>query len=117
MTMRVRAQDTASDMTFGRGAANYLVDSPDAVAQVVLTRLRFNLGEWFLDSTEGTAWATLVLGAHTGATYDGEIRGRILGTQGVKNILSYSSTKTGRSLSVAATLDTIFGAIPFTAVL
>lgn len=115
--MRVRAQDANGDMTFGDGGANFLVNSPDAVAQLTGTRLRMNTGEWFLDVTDGMPWMTQVLGAHTGSTYDRAIRARILGTQGVGAIVSYSSAKAGRALSVTAAVETTYGAASIVVVL
>ncbi|TXH35312.1 MAG: hypothetical protein E6Q98_16095 [Rhodospirillaceae bacterium] len=109
--MRYRIMDEAGDYTVGHGGQNFYVNSPDAVAQAVLTRLKLLTGEWFLDVTEGTPYSTEILGAHTQATYDTAIRNRILGTQGVQSILSYSSdlNASTRSLRVAATIDTIYG--------
>lgn len=115
--MRVRAQDANGDMTFGQGAANFLANSPAAVAQLVATRLRLNVGEWFLDTTEGTPWTTEILGVRTQATRDSAIKRRILATAGVSAIDNYSSTVVGRRLTVSATLTTIYGATPFTATL
>lgn len=107
--MRYRALDTSGDMQFGQSQRNFLIDSPEAVAQAALTRLRLIRGEWFLDNTEGTPWSTEILGVRTRPTYDRAIRDRISGTQGVKSILSYSSSLTGRALTVQAKIDTIYG--------
>lgn len=109
--MRYRALDANGDMQFGNGASNFLVNSPAAVGQAVLTRLKLLTGEWFLDVTEGTPYATQILGKNTSATYDTAIRSRILGTQGVSGIASYSSSlnPTTRALSITATIDTIYG--------
>ena len=38
------------DWIFGHGSQDYFIDVPDAVAQVCLTRLALNQGEWFLDT-------------------------------------------------------------------
>lgn len=109
--MRYRALSTTGDHTFGRGSANFLVNSPDAVAQAVVTRLRLLTGEWFLDDTTGTPYAPEVLGTGTRETYDEAIRERVLGTEGVTEITDYSSTYNGetRHLSVTITIDTIYG--------
>jgi len=106
-------------MTFGANGANFLVNSPAAVAQIVLTRLKLLAGEWFLDVTAGMPWKGQVIGAHTQSTRDEAIKSCILGTQGVTAIAAgtYSSTVSGRNLQVAATLVTAYGAIPFAAVL
>lgn len=98
-------------MTFGQGGLNFYVDSPEAVAQAVMTRLRLLVGEWFLDITEGTDYLTQVLGYGTEATRDIEIRARILGTQGVTDIQDYTSSvnPSTRLFSVKVTINTIYG--------
>jgi hypothetical protein len=109
--MRYRKLDANGDYTLGTGA-DFHVDTPDAVAQSVLTRLDLYSGEWFLDTTDGTPWRTEVLGKYTKGTYDTVIRQRILSTPGVNSILEYASSFDGatRSLSISATIDTIYGA-------
>lgn len=69
-------------------------------------------GEYFLDVTTGTPYATQILGRGTTGTYDRAIRDRILGTSGVTSITSYSSTlnRATRALTVSATIETIYGA-------
>lgn len=109
--MRYRKLDADGDYVFGGQQADFYKDSPEAVGQAVLTRLRLLRGEWFLDKTEGTPWATEVLGKYTSGTYDAAIRQRILGTQGVLSLASYTSTldTENRALSVTATINTIYG--------
>lgn len=111
--MRYRALSPDGDYTFGRGSSNFLTNSPEAVAQAVKTRLALLTGEWFLDTTAGTPYATEVLGTGTRETYDEAIRERILGTEGVTEITDYSSTFSGetRHLSVTATIDTVYGPV------
>lgn len=115
--MRYRALDAAGDMTFGAGSTNFLVNTPDAVAQAVMTRLRLLTGEWFLDTREGTPYASQILGRNTEATYDQAIRERILDTEGVDELVSYSSSLVGRRLSVEATIDTVYGQATLSGVL
>lgn len=109
--MRYRRLDANGDMTFGNGSLNFLIDSPEAVAQAVMTRLELLTGEWFLDVTEGTPYGTLILGNNSEATADQALRARILGTQGVTGIPAggFSSSLVGRKLSVAVTIDTLYG--------
>jgi hypothetical protein len=108
--MRYRKLDADGDYVFGGQQADFYKDSPDAVGQAVLTRLRLARGEWFLDTTEGTPWDR-VLGKYTSGTYDAAIRQRILGTQGVLSLAAYTSTLKSeqRALSVTATINTIYG--------
>ncbi|WP_334037473.1 hypothetical protein [Burkholderia gladioli] len=110
--MRYRKQDANGDYVFGGSANDFLVNSPDAVAQAVLTRLRLLQGEWFLDTTVGMPWATQVLGKNTQGTADAAIRTCILGTSGVTEITAYSSSidSSTRKLSVTVTINTLYGA-------
>lgn len=84
------------------------------MAQAVGTRLRLDLGDWFLDVTDGMNWRTGVLGNRTTSTRDVLIQARILDTPGVNSIISYSSTFDGntRRFAVQVVLDTIYGVIP-----
>lgn len=107
--MRVRKMDSGGDRVFGRGRLDFLADSAEAVALLVKARLGLWTGEWFLDVTEGTQWIDGILGHNTRATRDAVIRERILGTPGVRALLSYSSSLVSRRLSVTTTIDTIFG--------
>lgn len=107
--MRYRKEDADGDYVLG-GAAAFLVNSPEAVAQAVCTRLRLIQGEWFLDKTAGMPWKQ-VLGKNTQATADSAIKQCILGTQGVVEISDYSSEFDAdtRALAVTATINTIYG--------
>ncbi|WGS52665.1 hypothetical protein LFL96_31260 [Paraburkholderia sp. D15] len=117
--MRYRALDANGDYSWGQGPANFLVDSPEAVAQLVLTRLNLKTGEWFLDTTEGTPYDSAILGAGTASTRDLAIQQRILDTQGVTGITDYASavSPVNRAFVVAATIDTIYGETTFSTVL
>ncbi|WAL80948.1 hypothetical protein OYT13_13790 [Pandoraea sp. XJJ-1] len=107
--MRYRKEDADGDYVLG-GTAAFLVDSPEAVAQAVGTRLQLIQGEWFLDTTAGMPWEQ-VLGKNTQGTADSAIRQCILGTQGVVEITEYSSSldEDTRALAVVATITTIYG--------
>lgn len=114
--MRYRQLDANGDYVLG-GTSVFLVNSPEAVAQAVLTRLNLWLGEWFINTTDGTPWLTEILGKiQNGKNPDAAIKQRILGTQGVQEITNYSSTYNGnaRTFSVTATLSTIYGAVTIT---
>lgn len=107
--MRVRALSPTGDYTFGQGQANFLVNSPAAVAQSILTRLLLWQGEWFLDTRDGTPWLQSVIGKNTKSLYDTVIRARVLETKGVTSIERYSSTLTGRKLHVEMIVNTLYG--------
>lgn len=112
--MRYRKQDASGDYVFGHQQSDFYRDVPDAVAQAAKTRLMLFTGEWYLDTSDGTPWRTGVLGKYTKDVYDLVIRSRILGTPGVDEILSYSSTFDGnsRALSISATINTQYGPAP-----
>lgn len=117
--MRYRELDANGDYVVGQGTQEFLHNVSAAVAQAVLTRLLLEQGEWFLDITEGTPYATLILGENTKPTYDGAIRERILDTQGVTDITAYLSIldPITRALTVTATINTVYGATTITQVL
>lgn len=109
--MRYRKLDANGDYTLGT-SSDFLIDSPEAVAQAIKTRLSLWTGEWFVDTSDGTPWNERVLGKRQrGKSYDAAIKQRILATTGVKELTSYSSAFDGnaRSLSVTAVVTTIYG--------
>lgn len=112
--MRYRALSTDGDYTFGQSERNFLVNSAAMVAQKIRTRLLLWQGEWFLDETEGTPWLQQVVGKHKNPTYDLVIQERIIQTDGVKSIVSYSSSLSGatRGLSVQVTIMTDYSDVP-----
>lgn len=99
------------DYSFGHAAADFWTNVPDAPAQAALTRMYLFLGDWFLNTSDGTPWDTQVLGKYTSNTRDPALQSRILGTQAVKAILSYSSNvnRDTRAFTVNGQLDTIYG--------
>lgn len=117
--MKYRRLTNDWDWQMGHALADYLIDSPQTVEQAVLTRLKLFVGEWFNDTAEGTPWATDVLGKHTRTKYDPAIRRRILGTQGVTGITEYRSSYDGetRTLTISATVETIYGMVVMQGVL
>lgn len=110
--MRYRALSDDFDYTFGQGTQNLLVNSPATVGQAIRTRLLLLTGEWYLDTTSGTPYATKILGKNTAATRDLAIKGRILQTQGVKELLGYASRLVDRAFTVQAVVMTIYSSEP-----
>lgn len=107
--MRVRKLDEAGDMTMGRGSSCFLADTPDAVAQNVVTRLALWRGSWFLDTTEGTPWLQEILGKHEAV--ESVLRARILDTPGVTEISKFESilNPDTRTISISAEIETRYG--------
>lgn len=106
-----RKLDENGDYVFGKGPGNFHIDSPEAVAQAVKTRLALSEGEWFLDVNHGTPYNSQILGAGKVATYDLAIQTVILNTNGVKSIVAYSSgvDPNTRGAFVNCVIDTIYG--------
>lgn len=113
--MRYRALDANGDYQFGPGA-QWLINSPETVAQAILTRLRLIRGTWFLDDRVGFD-LDLVLGYGTQVTRDQEVQRVISETQGVLSITSYSSSVDDRNFTVQATVETIYGTATITGAL
>lgn len=108
--MRYRALDANGDMTFGQGAANFLVNSPAAVGQAILTRLKLMQGEWFLNTSVGMPYATQVFIEGGRFTADRAAQAIILGTQGVTDLVAYASEFTSaRNWLAAAQVNTQYG--------
>lgn len=109
--MKYRRLDAAGDYSFGSGNRDFLQDTPETVAQAVLTRLRLFRAEWFLDTEEGTPYQAAILGKNNKSTADAALRERILGTQGVEELTAFDSVLDVelRTLSVSATIETIYG--------
>ncbi|AMX20341.1 hypothetical protein ACT4VJ_16365 [Acinetobacter baumannii] len=109
--MRYRKLDENGDYSFGQGQNNFHINTPEGVAQAVMTRLKFWVGEWFADTSDGTGWTTDVLGKYTDHLFELMIRQRILETQGVLRIDSFDSQFNGetRTLSIQSSITTIYG--------
>jgi hypothetical protein len=111
--MRYRRLDENGDMTFGQGQGNFWINQPEGVAQLALTRLRLDLGAWFYDMSDGTAWKTEVLGERTQGTRDIIVIDRVRGTDGVVQIDTYGSRMNPdtREWAAAMRVSTIYGPI------
>lgn len=103
--MRYRKLDSSGDFVPGLGA--YYSDNSDSVPQAIRTRLLLWLGEWFLDTSDGTDWDGRVLGERTQGLFEDELKGRILLTPNVVQITSfnYQLDTDNRSLAIQARVD------------
>lgn len=93
---------------------DFYKDQPEAVGQAAETRLRLWLGEWFLDTEEGTPYMQGVFGKHSQTEADNTIQQRVLGTQGLTDLTNYLSlvNPDTRGMSVTMDIDTIYGPTP-----
>lgn len=116
--MRVRALSPTGDYTFGRSQGNFIVNSAQAVAQLIQSALALMQGEWFLNLTVGTPYGAQILGFGTTGLYDMAIQSVILGVQGVTQLSDYASQLDvqTRQLSVQVLVQTSFGPVPISAV-
>ena len=109
--MTVRKLDANGDLAMGQDKllTGY---SAEEVAQNVRTRLKFFLGEWFLNTADGTDWFGGVLGKGSRlATRESIIRRRNLLTPGCVGMTAFSVTSDAvtRQLTVAATIISASG--------
>lgn len=109
--MRYRKLDSNGDMQFGNGRMDFHTNTPEGVAQAVMTRLLLWAGEWFLNIEEGTPYQSGALGKGTMDKVDPMIRDRILDTDGVTDIETYTSRfdADARKFYVNATINTVYG--------
>jgi len=99
------------DMTL-TGTDLSLVSDLDYILQKLSIRLLFFYGEWYLDTTAGIRFYDHVLVKNPDITLiDSLIKGVILGTDGVLEIVSYQSVydNAARSLMIETQLRTTYG--------
>lgn len=109
--MRYRKLSSDGDYVFGSSKNDFLVNTPEAVAQAILTRLKLWLGEWFADTADGTGWNQSIVGKHSKNLYELTLRQRVLETPGVTNITDFQSSldPDTRRLTVTMTVNTVYG--------
>jgi hypothetical protein len=108
--MRVRRIDGKGDWTFGAGRASY-ADRSESVGQRVKTRLLSFRGDWFLDLAHGLPWFQLIERPADLARIEREVKGQILRTDGVSQIIAFSMAPnvTTRQLNITTTIVDIYG--------
>ena len=80
----------------------------EAVAQNIVTRLKWFYGEAFLETRGGTPWWQSILGKSRGGERDAAIKKQILDTPGVTKMTAFNITGDGRSLIVTASVLTAY---------
>lgn len=89
-------------------------DGTDQTKQLICNRLRLYLGEWFLDTTQGTPWLQQVFVKNTDrALIDAALQDVILGTPGVVVLTQYQATAypAERRYTVTFTVTTQTGGV------
>ncbi len=109
--MRYRKLGPGGDYSFGHSEQDFYRDVPEAPGQAVQTRLLLWLGEWFLNTSDGTQYLQGILGKKSLELADTTIQDRALGTQGIRAIQNYQSAidADNRALTVTFNVDTIYG--------
>ncbi|CDG96950.1 conserved hypothetical protein [Xenorhabdus bovienii str. puntauvense] len=107
--MRYRREDNNGDYSFGQGDNTFLINSPEAVAQAVKTRLNLWRGDWFLDTAAGTPYREAVLEKNYSSAM--AIREHVLGTEGVTEIILLDAKRDPdtRKITLTATINTRYG--------
>lgn len=109
--MRYRKLDKDGNSQFGTSANDFHMNTPEAVAQAIRTRLDLWMGEWFADTSDGTGWNQSILGKRTKNLYELTLRQRVLETPGVIQIDDFQSSLNpdARRLTVSMVVTTIYG--------
>lgn len=108
MTVRLLDAETRDIVTSGVQFTN----KAEEIGQTVATRLRLFLGEVFRDIKDGTPWWESILGKQgTLASKEAIIKSRILRTEGVIRLVSFSTSfeLNTRVYSVSAGILTKYG--------
>ena len=96
-------------MLFENGKLVWAEDGTQA-AQHGLTRLLIFKGEWILDEEMGTDWYGIIFSSSKSrAEKELEIKSRILGTPGVKEISQFKWEQTGASVAITGIVVTDWG--------
>jgi hypothetical protein len=112
-TITVRSLGANNDPLYGNGANDFLTDI-DAVAQIILTKLRFFQGEWWENSLAGVPMFQSILGQANGrntSAIAAILQNVILSVPYVTSISALSCTYNNRVLSFSCTVLTAFGTI------
>lgn len=109
--MRYRQLSPTGDYMFGSGQKNFLINSPEAVAQKVVTVFRLWLGEWFLNTDDGTPYLQGILNKHSQDEADTTFQSQIATIEEVIGVIDFSSSidPLTRKYSVSFKLNTIYG--------
>jgi hypothetical protein len=116
-SIRVRRLDKNWDPVWGNGQNDYVYDI-EAVIQIIQSRLRLWLAEWWEDQKEGLPMFQKILGkmGTKKGLADRLIQKRIAETVYVKRIISFESRfdSSTRDYICQATVETEFGTVAIT---
>lgn len=109
-TMSYRKLDGNGDYVLGQGKQNFITGIY-AVTQAVETNLKLLQGEWWEDTSKGLPMFQNILGqtADKKNSIDLLVQNQILKTDGVIEIVSFSSTFSNRNYQITCEIKTQFG--------
>ena len=84
-----------------------LLAASEARAQRIAIALKHMRGEWFLDANAGTDWFGQVLGKATDLARRAELRRRILGVPGVRDIRSMALEVDPKTRRMSGTIEAL----------
>lgn len=87
-------------------SARQFVTGPEATGKGVRHRVRMFLGEYFLDTSDGTDFYDAILGKHPAGVAEAELKQRILSSPGVYDIADFdlTSDRQARKITVKCTI-------------
>lgn len=108
--MKYRKQSITGDYEFGNNLKDFYIDSPQAVLQAVITRLKLWRNEWFVNLSEGVPYFQ-ILGKSDERTRNEIVRMTILNTEGVESINEFETNVNpiNRKLSISCSIITVYG--------
>lgn len=107
--MRVSRLDSGKDWTFGKGPANYAINS-EAIRQNVETRLLSFANDWFLDVTLNIDWFNILGNRNNEQTIKNEVTRVVLETEGVLTLDKYEIVVSEREATIKIKFTDIFEA-------
>jgi hypothetical protein len=107
--VKVARLDKDNDWALGGGEGDYITNL-DALKQNIQTRLRSFQNDWFLDTTQGIDWITLLGKRNAQDQIANEVRRVVLGTVGVLAITEFEIAidRARRAAQINLTVSTIF---------
>jgi len=107
--MIFRSLDENGDWTFGKGLANYQIDTP-AIALNIKTRLLSWVGDCFFDEGAGVDWNNRLGSKDQRKLLEDDIRRIILQSQGVRGIIDFQTELNAatRAFKASYNIITIF---------
>jgi hypothetical protein len=105
--MIFRGLDSDGDWSFGHGKADYL-DSNDAIALNIKTRIYSWLNDCFFDLSAGIDWMNRLGNKNQKLLLDSDLQRIIIESYGVTGITSFSSELIGRNYSASYEIQTIY---------